>query len=116
MKKYQYEVGIGIQTVYLWPEANNEAEAMELAEEQFEKLSQDWEGFDLDYYADFCQIDCMTQEYKKVLNSTFSEPKTEEALAEAEISIACLMDEIDEITMEDLEHIQQQLIKIRRNK
>ena len=32
-----------------------------------------------------------------------------EAIKEAEISIACLMDEPEDITMEDLEHIQDQL-------
>jgi len=32
-----------------------------------------------------------------------------ELLEEANISIACMMDEINDITMEDLEHIQDQL-------
>ena len=34
-----------------------------------------------------------------------------ELLEEANISIACMMDEINDITMEDLEHIQNQLGK-----
>ena len=68
MKKYIYEVGISIQTVYLWPEANDADEAGELAEIEFEKLTENWQGFDLDYSADFVQIHCMTQEYKNLLN------------------------------------------------
>jgi len=63
MKKYIYEVGISIQTVYLWPEANDADEAGELAEIEFEKLTENWQGFDLDYYPDFVQI-----QYKNLLN------------------------------------------------
>jgi hypothetical protein len=68
MKKYKYEVGISIQTVYIYPEANNTEEAEELAQEEFSRLSADWEGFDLDYYADSVQIEDITQEYKEILN------------------------------------------------
>ena len=98
MKKYIYEVGIGIQTVYIFPEANDAKEAQKLAEEQFEKLSQDWQDFDLDYCADFVQIHCMTETYKNLLNSPAKEYSDGEVLD-------FLMDIADVDTVKDLEEI-----------
>jgi len=108
MKKHIYEVGIGIQTIYLWPEADSKEEAERLAVGQFEELSANWKGFDYDFYADYNEIHCMTAEYRKIKDDC-------DLLKEAEVSIACLMDEIEDITMEGLEHIQNQLTKLRSN-
>jgi hypothetical protein len=102
MKKYIYEVGIGIQTVYLWPEANDAQEAERLAEIEFERLTLDWKGFDLDFCADFVQIHCMTETYKKLLNS----PKVlKEYEGSDRETLDFLMDIADVDTIEALENI-----------
>jgi len=63
MKKYIWEVGVDIQTIYLFPEADNADEAEMIAEDEMKLLTMNWEGFDFDYYASTAQIEGVTQEY-----------------------------------------------------
>jgi len=67
MKKYIWEVGVDIQTIYLFPEADNADEADMLAEDQMKLLTMNWDGFDFDYYASSAQIEGVTQEYAEYI-------------------------------------------------
>ena len=74
MKKYIWEVGIDIQTIYVFPEADTADEADMLAEDEMKLLTMNWEGFDFDYYASSAQIEGVTQEYAQyVANWTAGE-------------------------------------------
>jgi hypothetical protein len=73
MKKYIWEVGVDIQTIYLFPEADNADEAEMIAEDEMRKLTLGWEGFDFDYHASSAQIDGVTPEYAEYVTSSSKE-------------------------------------------
>jgi len=58
---------VDIQTIYLFPEADNADEAEMLAEDEMKMLTMDWEGFDFDYYSSSAQIEGVTQEYARYI-------------------------------------------------
>ena len=72
MKKYIYEVGVDIQTLYVYPHANNVEEAEKLgyqmAIDEYSLIESNY-----DITPSFVQISDMTQEYKSKLNSNTKE-------------------------------------------
>ena len=104
MKKYIWEVGVDIQTIYLFPEADTADEAEMLAEDEMRKLTLGWEGFDFDYYASTAQIEGVTQKYAKHVASAKSDDLIPEPLSDREI-VDYLMDIAEVDTLEELENI-----------
>jgi hypothetical protein len=108
MKKYIWEVGIDIQTIYLFPEADNADEAEMLAEDEMRRLTKEWDGFDFDYDASTAQIEGVTQEYAEhVANKSNTKVKQEavhENHTDGEV-LDYLMDIAEVDTIEALENI-----------
>ncbi|MAF42647.1 MAG: hypothetical protein CMI54_00570 [Parcubacteria group bacterium] len=107
MKKYKWEVGIDVQTIYLYPEADTAEEAEKLAEIDIDKLTASWEGFDFDTYASNAQIDGVTQEYAEYV-AKGSDKKAAEHLREEHTDgevLDYLMDIAGVDTVEALENI-----------
>ena len=107
MKKYIWEVGVDIQTIYLFPEADNADEAEMLAEDEMKMLTMDWEGFDFDYYSSSAQIEGVTQEYARYIVKDPLETKKEhirENHTDGEV-LDYLMDIAEVDTLEALENI-----------
>ena len=107
MKKYIWEVGVDIQTIYLFPEADNADEAEMIAEDEMRKLTLGWDGFDFDYYASTAQIEGVTQEYAEYIVKDPLETKKEhirENHTDGEV-LDYLMDIAEVDTIEALEDI-----------
>jgi len=69
MNKYIWEVGIDIQTVYLYPEADCADDAILRAESDFYQQVSTWEGFNLDFSASSAEVHEVTTEYAKLISS-----------------------------------------------
>ena len=113
MKKYIWEIGVDVQTIYLFPEADNADEAEMIAEDTMKNLTMGWEGFDFDYYASSAQIEGVTQEYAEyVAKDTLGTKKevemwrlgASEKITDGEI-LDHLMDIAEVDTLEELENI-----------
>ena len=103
MKKYIWEIGIDVQTIYLFPEADNADEAEMIAEDQMRKLTLGWEGFDFDYYSSSAQIEGVTQEYA---NYIAKNPKDEPPYKYTNGQVLDHLLDIAEVdTVEELENI-----------
>ena len=96
MKKYIYEVGVDIQTLYVYPHANSVEEAEELgyqmAIDEYSLMESNY-----DITPSFVQISDMTQEYKSKLNSNNKSDKDKTSIINHLLDIA----EVD--TVEELQ-------------
>jgi len=75
MKKYIWEVGMDIQTIYFHPEADTAEEAEKDAYDKMKWLVNSWKGFDYDYYSSSAEIEGVTQEYARFLTKDTLETK-----------------------------------------